>query len=443
MDQLCAILTRLHLIAPARVLDRMARRVTFAGVNLLRRLARTAVLGRGLRPLLARIDGGDHLHFELAELLRVCSELSRQQLPYWITGGWGLDVLVGCETRRHSDLDVALDRFSENLPKAAVVLAHLGYERKKTLGGTMWFPDAESFEDRDGHHIEVHSISWDVLAMADTMLGAPSASSFHPNNSITSSTPRLIQKCTETGALSGATIPTLSVAAQQLFHLSNQVRQPKDTHAEDLIRILARRDEWNISLVDGGVSVANRAAHTPSTLLLVPIFTFPTELWRLCRIYRNNLNLVPPHVTLAFPFLPLESVTAQVLARLSKIFEAVPAFDFELEHVKWFDKAVVYLEPSNSHIFRSITELLQREFPDFHPYDDAFDSVIPHVCLSELGTPADRGIVGRLAPQYLPITARAAHVWLMSDERRRDEWSIAKIFTFGSTTHNRPASFFD
>ena len=27
----------------------------------------------------------------------------------WIAGGWGVDVLVGCQTRIHSDLDLAVD----------------------------------------------------------------------------------------------------------------------------------------------------------------------------------------------------------------------------------------------------------------------------------------------------------------------------------------------
>ncbi len=445
--KLSAILTRLHLIAPARTLNRMVRRVIFAVVSFLRKLARTPVLGRGIRPLLVRIDGGNHPHFELDELLKVCSELNRQKLRYWVTSGWGLDVLVGCETRRHSNLNLALDRFSENLPSAVAVLNRLGYERKrmrkKALVGTVWFPDTETFVDSDGRHVEVHSISWDVLAVADSMLGSPSASSLQSNRSEASFTPGLIEKCTQIGSLKGAPIPTLSVAAQQLFRLGYTGFRPKDTHSNDLIRILTRRNEWDISLIAHGNSSMNHAVHIPSTLLLVPIFTFPAELWRLCRSHRNNLDLVPPHVTLAFPFLPLESVTTHVLARLSEIFEAVPAFDFELERVKWFDTAVVYLEPTNSHIFRSITESLQREFPDFHPYDDAFDSVIPHVCLAEDGTLADRRIVSKLTPQYLPIAAHASHVWLMSDERRLGEWSIAKIFTFGSTSHIRVASLQD
>jgi hypothetical protein len=87
--------------------------------------------------------------------------------------------------------------------------------------------------------------------------------------------------------------------------------------------------------------------------------------------------------------------------------------------------------------FRSITETLQRRFPEFHPYDDEFDSVIPHVCLSEHGSLADRRVLGRHAPKYLPISARASHVWMMTNERRADQWSIVKIFHLGSTSPAR------
>jgi hypothetical protein len=88
---------------------------------------------------------------------------------------------------------------------------------------------------------------------------------------------------------------------------------------------------------------------------------------------------------------------------------------------------------------RSITETLQRRFPEFHPYDDAFDSVIPHVTLSEHGSLAERRVLSRHAPKYLPISARASHVWMMSNEQRPDEWSLIKIFPLDSTPLASPS----
>ncbi len=438
IDQLRSTLTKLHLIGIARFIDRLARQLIFKSIYLLRKLARFPLIGPGLDPLLARVDRRDRLHFELAELLRVCHALSDEDLAYWVAGGWGLDVLVGCETRRHGDLDFVLDRFRENLPKVAALLTGLGYQRKTPLGGTEWFPDAEVYEDDRGHRIEVLNINWEVLSMAETLFSSLPPREPESTGELNRATPQFLRQCTATGTLDGVSIPVLSVKAQQLVHLGYQ-RRPEDWHAEDVIRLISvGRDEGIDSLSQAAPRLSNQESPKPSTLLLVPIFTLPPDLMRLCRLYRSDLDLIPPHVTLAFPFLPLESITAEVVRQLSEFFDETPAFDFDLSQVRWFDTDVVYLEPSKSDTFRSIIETLQRMFPDFHPYDDAFDSVTPHVTLSEHGSLADRRVLGRHAPKYLPISARATHVWMMSNERRPDEWSIVKIFGLGSTSPARP-----
>jgi 2'-5' RNA ligase len=169
-----------------------------------------------------------------------------------------------------------------------------------------------------------------------------------------------------------------------------------------------------------------------STLLLIPIFSFPPELWRLCKLYHNDLDQMPPHITLAFPFLPLDSVTSDVTQQLAKMIEDIPAFDFELAEIKWFGTDVIYLVPSPSDICHSLIVDLQEKFPDFHPYDDAFTSIVPHVTLSEHGSAADRRMLGKRAPKFLPISCRATHVWMMSNDGSSDSWSITKIFPFSS-----------
>ena len=439
VNRLRSTLTTMHLIGLARLVDRSGRRVVFTGTDLLRKLTRLPLIGPRLVPLLARIDRRDHFHFELTELVRVCSALSDARLPYWVTGGWGIDVLIGCQTRRHADLDFALDSFRENLPETADVLTRLGYRRKKPLTGTLWFPDAEIYEDDHGHHIEVHSLNWDVLSMADTLLDPLRTPAPESKGSSNRATPRLLEQCTAAGTLEGVSIPTLSVTAQRLFHLGYK-RRPEDWQAEDVMRLVSIGiDAWINPLSEITSQPIGQEPRKPSTLLLIPVFTLPPELWRLCRLYHNDLNLIPPHVTLAFPFLPLESVTDEVVQKLTKLLGKTPAFDFELSQVKWFGTDVVYLEPSNSDIFRSIIETLQLMFPDFHPYDDAFDSVIPHVCLSEHGQLADRQSLGRLATKYLPFSSRASHVWMMCNERHVDEWSIVKIFHLDTSPLSSPS----
>jgi len=434
VDRLRSVLTKVHLIGVARFADRTVRRCVFTGVNVVRSLARVPLVGPGLDPLLTRIDRRDRLHFELAELLRVCNALNDQHLSYWIAGGWGLDALVGCETRRHGDLDLVLDRFQVDLTTIESLVMSLGYQRKKPLGGTLWFPDAEVYEDNRGHRIELLNVNWELLIGIDALLGPDQTLEHDTAGENDQATQFFLKHCTSTGAFDGVSLPVLSIAAQQLFHLGYESR-PVDVHAMDVSRLISMEKVSRIDSLDRATARSStQEPHQSSTLLLIPIFTLPSELWRLCRLYHNDLNLIPPHVTLAFPFLPQESVTAEVVQELSTLFSESMAFDFELGEVRWFGSEVVYLEPSNADAFISIIEVLKERFDDFHPYDDAFDSVIPHVTLSDNGSLADRRILERHAPKYLPISARASHVWMMSNDRGPEAWSIVKIFQLGTSS---------
>jgi lincosamide nucleotidyltransferase A/C/D/E len=440
MGKLRSTLTRMHLIGLARYIDKSLREVALVGVQFLRRATRLPLVGPALVPLLARIDQRDRFQFEMAELLRVCSTLSDERLPYWVTGGWGIDVLVGCQTRRHADLDFALDSFQENLPKAAEVLRRLGYQRKTPLSGALWFPDADVYEDDRGHHMEVHSISWNVLSMAEVLLDPTRKLEAGVNAPRNRATARQLDQCTAEGILEGVSIPTLSAAAQKLFHLGYQPLRPEDVHFEEVIRLVPLDGHEGFKQKEIVASAQReQGPRSISTLILVPVFSLPNELWRQCRLRHNDLSQMPAHVTLAFPFLPLESVTDNVVQQLSKIFNEFSAFDFEFNEVRWFGKDVVYLEPSKSETFRAMIETLQQAFPDFHPYNDAFDSIIPHVCLSEHGAIADRRSLGRYASKHLPFSSRASHVWLMSNERASDEWSITKIFPLNPAIIHSPS----
>lgn len=48
-------------------------------------------------------------------------------LRFWLDGGWGVDALLGEQTRDHSDLDAAIDR--DDLDEADRRLRRLAYER--------------------------------------------------------------------------------------------------------------------------------------------------------------------------------------------------------------------------------------------------------------------------------------------------------------------------
>jgi lincosamide nucleotidyltransferase A/C/D/E len=60
-----------------------------------------------------------------AEVLHVIDELDAVGITVGITGGWGVDALLGRQTRAHADVDLGLR--SETIAGAIDALARLGY----------------------------------------------------------------------------------------------------------------------------------------------------------------------------------------------------------------------------------------------------------------------------------------------------------------------------
>lgn len=58
--------------------------------------------------------------------LMIVDLLNEMGIRYWIEGGWGIDVLIGKQTRPHRDIDVDFDADQEEL--LVQKLIDLGYE---------------------------------------------------------------------------------------------------------------------------------------------------------------------------------------------------------------------------------------------------------------------------------------------------------------------------
>ncbi len=423
------VLARLHLAGTARA-------VLVHVEHLLIRCSGLPLVGRRAGALLTAVQQHVRPVFGRDELLRVCSSLDEAGVPYFVGGGWGLDLLAGCETRRHADLDVCLEDFERDRPAVDRLLQRLGYHAVPAFQGGVWFPDVAVLEDGDGHRVEVVSVNWRVLDAAGELFAPPAGAALGPQTSVAEGRSPSVDPCTAVGSMAGRTLPTFSAPAQRLFHLGyeHQEHRPEDVLARDVLAALTAGRDTPIVAPDrtGGRSV--EPPFVPSTLLLVPIFSIPSGLWRLCKQFGNDLDAVPPHVTLAYPFLPADRVGATVIDELGEIFGHREPFDFEMATVGSFGDEVVYLEPSRSEVFGELVATLQRTFPGFHPSDGAFDSVVPQVTLAAHGTATarERQALAKLSRTYLPCAARATHVWLMSNKRRPDGWSIERIFALGS-----------
>jgi lincosamide nucleotidyltransferase A/C/D/E len=86
-----------------------------------------------------------------ADVLDVTSRLEAAGLPFWLDGGWGVDALVGHQTRPHSDLDIVIRL--EQADDLAAALAPAGF--------TVSLDDRPTrmvVSDSDGRRIDLHPV---------------------------------------------------------------------------------------------------------------------------------------------------------------------------------------------------------------------------------------------------------------------------------------------
>ena len=89
----------------------------------------------------------------LGEVFRVLDALDEAGVGSWLEGGWGVDALVGWQTRPHRDLDLDIDASEERL--ALRVLMGLGYEIE-----TDWRPNRIELHGAAGW-VDLHPLLFD------------------------------------------------------------------------------------------------------------------------------------------------------------------------------------------------------------------------------------------------------------------------------------------
>jgi lincosamide nucleotidyltransferase A/C/D/E len=157
LDLGCRVVRRLHGRGCATEASAAILRAAF-GAGFIRVTAQTALDNEAARHVLRRIgfrvEGktewqGRQMAFAVCrqpgmsedDVLAVLTSLD--DLHVWLDGGWGVDALLGEQTRAHRDLDLAVD--AAQLVEAERRLATLGYEET----------------DPDGRLLDLHPLAFD------------------------------------------------------------------------------------------------------------------------------------------------------------------------------------------------------------------------------------------------------------------------------------------
>lgn len=284
-------------------------------------------------------------------VLAVIATLQDAGVRCWISGGWGVDALVGEHTRIHRDLDLVVE--DRGMDRAVQALNALGYfEWYRSESEVPMFSRVVLHD----HELAGRTIDLHPLALAGTHMEFT------------------------TGEIDGQEVPCLSADLQVKTHSSYRKRW---------------RDRADLA-------VLRRLREGSGTTLILPVPSAEGVLQESAREPG-----IPAHITLLYPFLAARSIDADTEAALAALLLEIPAFDFALSEIGRFP-GVVYLAPEPAGRFVALTEALVTRWPEQQPYGGDYPEVIPHLTVA-YGAPIPDGLAERL-----PLTARAEEVWLMS-----------------------------
>jgi lincosamide nucleotidyltransferase A/C/D/E len=140
---------------------------------------------------------------DVVEVLRLMEE---NGIDIYVDGGWGVDALLGRQTRSHEDVDIAVQH--KDVPALRKLLDARGYRKVPN-------PDAKDFNfvlsDSQGRKIDVHSYAFDKQRNHVSLAG--------------------------TGMINGHPVKCISVEWAVKFHTQYE---PDETDFQDVQALCAR-----------------------------------------------------------------------------------------------------------------------------------------------------------------------------------------------------------
>ncbi len=119
---------------------------------------------------------------------------------------------------------------------------------------------------------------------------------------------------------------------------------------------------------------------------------------------------IPAHITVLYPFIPVEP---PIIDQLRDLFAGVASFPFSLTRVERFPE-VVYLRPVPGDPFARLTAAIVTLWPEARPYGGRHEEIIPHLTVARTADPGVVATIDQTLRAGLPIETEATEVWLMT-----------------------------
>lgn len=169
---------------------------------------------------------------DAADVLAILDELDRAGLVAWLDGGWGVDALLGEQTRPHHDLDLAIAR--DDLAAVQAALTGLGFRPDPTAAPGL--PARMVLVTADGRQVDLHPLVFDGHGNGWQEL-AGGAWAVYPAGGLTGG-----------GAVGGRRVRCLTPELQVRNHLG----YPLDAADRHDLALLAERFEVPVPPLPGG-----------------------------------------------------------------------------------------------------------------------------------------------------------------------------------------------
>jgi len=135
-----------------------------------------------------------------ADVISLYAELETLKIEVWVDGGWGVDALLGEQTRCHQDLDIVVQQ--QDVPRLRQLLEQQGYREIKVEEARPW---NFVLGDGTGREIDLHVILLD--AHGNGLYGPAVNGVMYPAASLTG-----------TGSIKGRTVRCISPEWMVKFH---------------------------------------------------------------------------------------------------------------------------------------------------------------------------------------------------------------------------------
>ncbi|HXM94716.1 MAG TPA: aminoglycoside nucleotidyltransferase [Candidatus Dormibacteraeota bacterium] len=142
-----------------------------------------------------------------ADVINLYTALERLGVEIWIDGGWGVDVLLGEQTRPHNDLDIAIEQ--KDVPILRQFLQTQKFRDIKLEEARAW---NLVLGDENGREIDVHVIVLDDKG--NGLYGPPEKGEVYPAASLTG-----------IGKIEGQTVRCISPEWTVKFHSGYQLKE--------------------------------------------------------------------------------------------------------------------------------------------------------------------------------------------------------------------------